>query len=241
MKKTNTQDRLYELEELLEVAERKSDILTNLLKEANAEFERALQLVTKKESNFRAVFENAPEAIYIVDAKTLRILDFNPFVLDWLGYSREDLLSMRLHDLVVGDPGDIEENVQKALDDGIVRVLQRRYRSKNGNVVDAEVTGTLVEYEGKNCLAILVRDVTERKKFESLSRYKELFENVGDPVFINDFDGNFLEVNEGACRLLEKTRAQLLTLRLKELVNHDQLPILNDNSRRIREGEKCTV
>ncbi|MGC8603043.1 MAG: PAS domain-containing protein [Desulfomonilaceae bacterium] len=109
------EDKLRELEELLEVAERKSDILTNLLKEANAEFEGALSLALKTESNFRAVFENAPEAILIVDAHTRKILDCNLFVQEWLGYSKDELLEMRLDDLVVGAPNDIETNIQKAV------------------------------------------------------------------------------------------------------------------------------
>ncbi|MCK7503574.1 MAG: PAS domain-containing protein [Desulfobacterales bacterium] len=70
--------RIQELEELLAQAERKSDILTNLLKEASAEFTQALERVSTSEANFRAIFENAPEAIYIVDAATHRILDCNP-------------------------------------------------------------------------------------------------------------------------------------------------------------------
>ncbi|MGC8659205.1 MAG: PAS domain S-box protein [Desulfomonilaceae bacterium] len=231
------QQRLNDLEELLEVAERKSDILTNLLKEANAEFEKALELVTKTESNFRAVFENIPEAIYIIDAETRRILDCNQFVYEWLGYSRQELLTMRLDDLVDGFPVGIETNIKWAIDHGMLRVVERKYKTKTGSVVDAEVTGTLVEYGGKECLAILVRDVTERKRLEAISRYKELFENVSDPVFINDFDGNFLEVNEGACRLFHYSREQLLSMHLKELVKRKQIGILIENGDRIRKGE----
>lgn len=232
-----TQERLCELEELLEVAERKSDILTNLLKEANAEFEKALDQVTKTESNFKAVFENIPEAIYIIDAETRRILDCNHFVHEWLGYSRQELISMRLDDLVDGFPDGIETNIKLALDNGMVRLIERRYKTKAGSLVDAEVTGTAVDYEGKKCLAILVRDVTERKKLEAISRYKELFENVSDPVFINDFQGNFLEVNEGACRLFHYSREQLLSMHLNELVTRDQIGILIDNGERILNGE----
>jgi PAS domain S-box-containing protein len=233
----SSEQKLSELEELLDVAERKSDILTNLLKEANAEFERALSLVMKTESNFRAVFENAPEAILIIDAHTRRILDCNPFVCGWLGYSREELLRKRLDDLVVGAPSDIEANIQKAIENGLVRVMERRYMTKAGSVVDAEVTGTVLEYEGRNCVAILVRDVTERKKLETILRYKELFENVSDPVFINDFDGKFLEVNDGACRLFNYSRKQLLSMRLNELVKREQLKILSQNAKKIKKGE----
>jgi len=234
-------DRITELEGLLEISERKSDILTNLLKEASAEFERALDLVTRTEASFRAVFENAPEAIYIIDADTRRILDCNPFTVRWLGYTRDELLTMKVDDLVVAEGDDIDTNVKKAVQYGMVHIQARRYLKKDGAVVDAEVTGTLVDFEGKKCVAILVRDVTERKQLEEFSRYKELFENVSDPVFINDFDGRFLEVNGGACLLFDYTREQLLTMRVKELVRPEQWQILSEGGEKVRAGDSVQV
>ncbi|MGD2015849.1 MAG: PAS domain S-box protein, partial [Desulfobacterales bacterium] len=141
MNRTNNNlDRIKELEELLEVSERKSDILTNLLKEASAEFEQTLEQIKISESNFRAIFENAPESIYIVDIDTRQIMDCNPFTVEWLGYSRRELLSMKVDDILEQDARDIPENIRKAVDDGIVHIQERRFVKKNGRVVDAEVT-----------------------------------------------------------------------------------------------------
>jgi PAS domain S-box-containing protein len=229
--------RIDELETFLAISDRKADILTNLLKEANAEFERALDLVTRTEKNFRAVFENAPEAIYIIDAQTRKILDCNPFTITWLGYSREELLSMRVDDLVESQGDDIRLNVKKAVDFGIVRVQERRYLKKDGTLVDTEVTGTPVRYGERQCVAILVRDITERKQLEEFSRYKELFESVSDPVFINDYQGNLVEVNEGACQLTQYTRDQLLQMPIRHLVRPDQLQIVADVLEDVRRGE----
>ena len=215
-------ERVKELGDLVEVSERKADILTNLLKEANAEFERALNVVASSERNFRTVFEHAPEAIYIIDADTRQILDCNSFMVDWLGYSREELLTMRMDQLVCSGGRDISANVRQAMERGIVRVQERRYRKKDGSAVDAEVTGASIEYQGKRSLAILVRDVSEHRQLEELARYKELFDTVGDPVFINDYQGRFLEVNEGACTLSGYSRDQLLSKAVKDLIPGEQ-------------------
>jgi len=218
--------RIQELEELLAQAERKSDILTNLLKEASAEFTQALEKVSTSEANFRAIFENAPEAIYIVDAATHRILDCNPFTSDWLGYPREQILGMKVEDILEPGVEGVPENIRKALTDGRVRIQERRFVKRNGSVADAEITGTVVEYEGKASFVALVRDVTVRKQIEDLSRYKELFENVSDPVFINDPEGRFLEVNDVACERLGYSRANLLQLTLRQTVAADQIPTI---------------
>ncbi|MEW6348587.1 MAG: PAS domain S-box protein [Thermodesulfobacteriota bacterium] len=227
------EERIKELENQLELYERKADILTSLLKEANAEFEAALERVTSSERNFRAVFENAPEAIFIMDADTRQVLDYNPFFLDWLGYRPAELRSMRVDDLIAEGGQDLQGNIHKALKEGLVRVQERRYLRRDGSAVDAEVTGTLVEYEGKRCVAVLIRDVTERKELEELSRYKELFETVVDPVFINDFHGRFLEINEGACRFSEYSREELLRMSVKDLAGPAQKQRLTDTLNRL--------
>lgn len=215
------QNRIEELERLLEMAERKSDILTNLLKEATAEFEQALGRLSISESNFRAIFENAPEAIYILDIDTWKILDCNRYTVKWLGYSRETLLTMHAVDILAPGAIGVEENIRRALDDGYVYIRERRYWKSDGTVVDAEVTGTVVQYEGKPRFVALVRDITERKQIEALSRYKELFANVSDPVFINDADGRFLEVNDEACDRLGYSRRELLNMSIRELMGSD--------------------
>ena len=230
-------DRIKELEELLEVSERKSDILTNLLKEASAEFEQTLAQIKISESNFRAIFENAPEAIYIIDTVTHQILDCNPFTVEWLGYSRQEILSMKVEDILEPDSQSIPENIRKAVADGRVHIQERRFIKNGGSIVDAEITGTLVEYQGKKSFVALVRDVTERKKIEALSRYRELFKSVSDPVFINDPKGRFLEANDVACEIFGHPRDKLLQMAIKNLTRPAQLDTLFDTGKRIQRGE----
>jgi PAS domain S-box-containing protein len=233
-------NRIQELEELLDLSERKSDILTNLLKEASSEFQQALEKVTVSESNFRAIFENAPEAIYIFCTDTGKILDCNSFAIEWLGYTHNELLSMRLDDISAGGSTGIEYNVRRAVEHGMVNVLERQFQKKDGTIVDAEVTGTLIEYEGNRRMIALVRDITERKSLEEISRYKELFDNVSDPVFINDSKGRFLEVNDVACNCFGYPRRELLHKAIKHLIAPGQNQVVSEMGTRIRRGEAVT-
>jgi PAS domain S-box-containing protein len=231
------QQRINELEELLEQAERKSDILTNLLKEASAEFTQALDKVGKSEANFRSIIESAPEAIYMFDVHTRCIMDCNPFTTEWLGYSRQELLGMKVEDILGPLTEGVEDNIRKALDNGFVRILERQYQTRSGALVDAEVTGTVVEIQRRKCFVALVRDITERKKIEALLRYKELFQNVIDPVFICHSQGNFLEVNDVACEQLKYTHKELLQRSFRDIVRPSQHEVLSRMGKQIRSGE----
>ena len=229
--------RIKELESLLAQAERRSYILTNLLKEATTEFKQALEQVTTSEANFRAIIENAPEAIYIADAETRQILDCNPYTTQWLGYTRSKLLSMRIEDILdIGSRG-VRENIRKAVEYGFVHVQERRFRKKSGAFVDAEMTGTVVEIQGRKCFLALVRDITERKTIEELSRYKELFDHAIDPIIISHSQGAFLEINAVACKRLGYSRRRLLNMSFKNVVSPDQMDILREMGQKIRSGE----
>ena len=227
-------ERLGELEFLLQASDKKEGIVTNLLKDARAECDRALDLLTGTEIDFRAVFEGVAGPVYIVDINTRQIINCNPFMTDWLGYNRQELLSMKMDDLLLREAGDI--GIGKALDWGLQRVQEHRYLKKDGAAVDAEVAGTVVQYDGRKCLAILSWDVTERKQLEDSSRYRELFENVTDPVFITNLQGSFLAVNEGACQVFEYSRGGLLQMYVKELVKPNQIKILAENAKKIERG-----
>ncbi|MFH0730945.1 MAG: PAS domain S-box protein [Pseudomonadota bacterium] len=233
----NLKQRIHELERLLAQAETKSDILTNLLKEATTEFNQTLEKISTSNVNFRAIIDNAPEAIYILGIDTRCIIDCNPYTVQWLGYSRRELLSRRIEDILEPGTMDVIENMQKAKAFGFIHIQERRFRKKDGSIVDAELTGMVVEMLGKECLVTLARDITQRKQYESLLRYKELFENVLDPVFITHPNGLFLEVNDVTCDRLGYTRGELMGMTIMELVPPSQMTALQQMAQKIHSGE----
>ncbi len=69
-----------------------------------------------------------------------------------------------------------------------------------------------VEYVLEN-----VRDITERKRAQdsiekSEKKFREIFNNLIDGIFIHDMGGSFLELNQTACETLGCTREELLGL-----------------------------
>jgi len=160
------EQRILELESLLEISDRKSDVLTSLLMEANAEYEGSLNRVERSEKNFRAIFETAPEPIYLIDINTGRILDCNEFTLSWLGYSRTELISMPAGSIVADKAGVTEDCDEKATYRERMALAEWCFRRKDGSLVTADVAGTPLEYEGRECFAVLVHDITERKRVE---------------------------------------------------------------------------
>ena len=63
-----------------------------------------------------------------------------------------------------------------------------------------------------------VQDITDRKQIEErLQLGNALLDNASDSIFLHDFEGNFIYVNDAACRVHGYTRDDLLNMRLPEL------------------------
>src|SRR5215203_466801 len=69
---------------------------------------------------------------------------------------------MKIYDLIAHDRESIDRNIQRILDEGSRFVGERRYRCKDGSLVDVEVTASLISYGGKWVICTVVRDVSER-------------------------------------------------------------------------------
>jgi PAS domain S-box-containing protein len=85
---------------------------------------------------------------------------------------------------------------------------------------------------------IIATNTTEFKQAEELMRYKELFDNVAEGVFILNRDGQLIESNE---RVLESTgysKEELLDLNITDLVETDQVPFVQNMMQQVsREKE----
>jgi len=84
-------------------------------------------------------------------------------------------------------------------------------------------------YPSRNGISVFVKDITERKKTEkalldSEERYRALFDRSLDCVYVHDFEGNFLDANKTAMKLLGYKREDILHLNFASLLSQDQLP-----------------
>ena len=77
-------------------------------------------------------------------------------------------------------------------------------------------------------IAVLFKDVTERKKNEtalkeSEEKFKIYLESTPVAVFVADIDGKYLFVNEGASRLLQYSKEELLSMNISQVICEDNL------------------
>src|SRR6202158_347515 len=165
---------------------------------------------------FRTLLDQSNDAIEVIDPETLRFLDVNDRECQELGYSREELLSMTVFDIVPDlDKSSREETEQRLRESGFA-IKESVHRRKDGTTFPVEVNMRKVRLD-REYVVIVSRDITERRRAEAAvreieaqerARTKELetvLEAMPVPVFI---------AHDAQCRRMTGNRAAYEQIRV---------------------------
>ncbi|MCX7608313.1 MAG: diguanylate cyclase [Anaerolineales bacterium] len=118
------------------------------------------------EQRYRALFEQSHDAVMIVSFEN-KYLEVNWRAVDMLGYSFEELLSMRASD-IYAYPAEGLKVIEQLIAGEHVPIFETTLRKRNGEEMIAEISAELVyDLEGRPLhIQTIVRDITERKRNE---------------------------------------------------------------------------
>jgi PAS domain S-box-containing protein len=144
------------------------------LQKENAERKRAEEEMQRQKAHLDELFELAPESIILMDANNV-ITRVNREFTRVFGYSSEEALGQKLHDLIVPDderPGFDENSSRIAAAQRIDSEMVRR--RKNGDRLDVSVVAAPVPlFGGQIGTFVIYRDITGRKEAEEELRRSE--------------------------------------------------------------------
>jgi PAS domain S-box-containing protein len=198
-----------------------------------------LKLAKKKldesEELWRSLVETAPDIITTVDRDgIIRFVNQSMGVLSTdqtIGRCFYEFLPLEYQEMAI-------DSVKSVFRTGETDSFEVRAGESNDLVWHTYRVGPL-RISGRVVAAtIIATNTTQFKQAEELMRYKELFDNVAEGVFIFNRDGQLIESNE---RVLESTgysKEELLALNITDLVETDQVPFLQKMMKQVsREKE----
>ncbi len=126
--------------------------------------ERALR---DSEERYRTLFDANPLPMWVYDVETLGFLAVNSAAVRRYGYTREDFLAMRITDIrPAEDIPKLRARVAVVRDTTYLAETTWRHLTKDGTMLDVEITSHAIEFEGRRARLVLAHDVTDRRRAE---------------------------------------------------------------------------
>ncbi len=174
------------------------------------------------EVRYRILFENSPDAVFVLAGGEESLREFNDRLPELLGYSREQLAQMCRGEFELGSPTLSMRSSIVSVYSPKTSEFDARYRRADGTVIDVSVTYSVVDYFGEMAFLMIARDVTARRRAEqqlreSEARFRMLAETIPALVAIQR-DGHALYVNPAMTELSGYLTSELLRLDLISLI-----------------------
>jgi len=161
------------------------------------------------EASYRAIFDAAEDAIFVIDIETAAIVDANPRACSAFGYSREEFRQL--------DLGALGSGVHPYTQEGAMELFARAVsgeqlrvewhgKNKDGVLRWQEVFGKRVTIGGEDRILALARDITDRKKAEEALRaseeqYRAMFNASIDGLALWSAAGEIVDTNPALWRM----------------------------------------
>ncbi|MFH1214391.1 MAG: PAS domain S-box protein [Candidatus Neomarinimicrobiota bacterium] len=165
----------------------------------------------------------ANDAIFLLNDK-FEILEMNDRVIDYYGYTREELVNRPIIQL---RPVELRLKLDEILEkiegkEGVV--YETNHQHKDGTIFPIEASLRKIEIDEQIYYQSIVRDITKRRLVEDALKeseelFRHTFEQVAVGMSILSPDGAWLQVNQRLCDILGYTRDELMKLSYTEITH----------------------
>ena len=116
------------------------------------------------------MIQHSSDGIFVFDPSQAKILEANTSLLDLLGYTEEEFINLKVIDIVSVSTDEIDTTFRKLVDEKSSLQTARKFIRKDRNLVDVELSITVMRVGNSEVGLVNVHNVTEQKKAENALR-----------------------------------------------------------------------
>jgi len=121
------------------------------------------------EAMYKNLFEQSREAIFIIDAESLLILDSNRQAEILTEFAKSELIGKSIHNYISLENSEVFRK----------GACECKLHPRNGNLKIVDVTIGKVRYQDKSCFQIVCRDNTQKRELEAMKTQNEKMISLG--------------------------------------------------------------
>ncbi len=145
----------------------------------HTEHERAKEALSLSEDKFKKAFRSSPDWFVISTLEEGFYIDVNEAFLHTTGYKKEEVIGHTSTELGIWvDPDERAEMTKILKEQGLVRNLEARFRTKTGEILHVLWSAEAIDYGDEKCLIAVTRDITDRKRAEQECLAREKLQGV---------------------------------------------------------------
>lgn len=138
------------------------------------ERKKVFNRLEESELRYKELFHLSPLPMWVFDTVSLGFLDVNEAAIHSYGYSRKEFLSMTIEDI---RPESEKGKLYEALKEGkSISGLRNSgtflHTKKGGEVITAEISSNLINFDGRPAKLVLANDVTLKKAYIETIEYQ---------------------------------------------------------------------
>ena len=152
--------------------------------------------MVESEARYRAVIEQAPDAIVLCDPDTGAILESNRRFAEWFGYElrREDPLTV--YSLIDDEAENIRFRMEQLKQSGISSTSRRLFKHRNGVKIHVERSAAMIRYLGRTAFLMTIRNVSDEvQREQELKRDVQLAQRAQNALLSMPEPSDFLEIS----------------------------------------------
>ncbi len=178
-------------------------------------------ILKKSEYRYRNLFENANDAIMIFDPKQEIILEVNKKACELYGYLREEFIGKSLKNISKNvELGEIA--IEQTLRERKKETVETIHFTKDGDELHIIASAVVIDYEGRDAILSINRDVTELRQAEAKQRLlAQTVASTKDAICITDLNNNFLFVNDAFIEMYGYSEEELNGKNISLIVSPD--------------------